>query len=321
MSAREVRTDPLTGDDVVLAEARRVERAPPRVIDPGPAHCPFCPGHEEATPPTIRQHPPHGAWVARAFPNKHPALQVEVSPTLGHDGPFEWMGGCGAHEVIVSCPEHAPLHTLPVDRTVHGLLLARERILDLRRDQRLRVLQWFRNHGTGGSASQPHPHAQVVGLPFVPERVRRIGDRARMHRDTTGRSLLGDVVEAELRFGRRVIATRGDLVAFCPFAPLSPFECWIAPRHPVGHWVDASEEVVADLGALLHELDRRLVAVLGDVPTRAALLGAWEGGAGEWHLRLSPHLLFPGALEVATAVAVHGVFPEEAASLLGASAV
>jgi UDPglucose--hexose-1-phosphate uridylyltransferase len=320
VSLREIRTDPVTGEDVILAEARRLERAPPRRPDPGAAHCPFCPGHESSTPPTLGQHPRSGPWVARAFANRAPALVVEAQPELGQTGPFEWMGGCGAHEVIVTAPEHAPAHTLPVDRTVRGLLLARERILDLRQDRRLRVLQWFRNQGAGGSASQPHPHAQVVGMPFVPERARRIAARARDHRAATGRSLLSDVVAAELRLGRRVLATRGRLVAFCPFAPSAPFECWIAPQEAIGHWADEREETVAHLGELLHDLDRRLAGVLGEVPTRAALLGAWEGGEGEWHLRLAPHLVWPGAFELGVGVAVHGVFPEESAGLLRAAA-
>ncbi|MCA9493005.1 MAG: hypothetical protein KC621_23905 [Myxococcales bacterium] len=313
---REIRSCPLTGVEVVLASARRVERAPPRPPEPDPSECPFCPGNEAATPPTIATRGGGGAWVARAFPNRAPALVVEQRPDRHREGPFERLAGTGAHEVVVCCPEHRALHELPAERSIDALLLARERILDLRRDPRLRVLQWFRNQGLGGSASQPHPHAQIVGLPFVPDRIRRLGARASEHRLRTGASLLQRVVEAESREGRRVVAEQGDLVALCPFAPAFPFEVWIAPRRPAGHWVDEGEEGVASLATLARDLEARMAAVLGDVPTRQALVGTAEGGEGGWWLRLAPHLASAGGLELATDTTVHGVFPEEAATAL-----
>lgn len=313
---REIRSCPLTGIEVVLAAARRVERAPPRPPEPDPADCPFCPGNESATPPTIATRGSAEAWVARAFPNRAPALVVEQRPDRHREGPFERLAGTGAHEVVVCCPEHRALHELPAERSIDAMLLARERILDLRRDARLRVLQWFRNQGLGGSASQPHPHAQIVALPFVPERVRRVAARASEHRLRTGEALLARVVEAEVREGRRIVAEEGELVAFCPFAPAFPFEVWVAPRRPSGHWVDEREEVVASLAVLTREVEARIAGLLGAIPTRLALVGPAEGGEGGWWLRVAPHLVSAGGLELATDTTVHGIFPEEAAAAL-----
>ena len=42
--------------------------------------CPFCPGHEEATPPQIRTFPNPdrpGQWLVRVVSNKFPALRIE----------------------------------------------------------------------------------------------------------------------------------------------------------------------------------------------------------------------------------------------------
>ncbi|MEO8034548.1 MAG: hypothetical protein ABI837_08945, partial [Acidobacteriota bacterium] len=48
--------------------------------------CPFCPGQESSTPPTLGAVEKDGRWLARAFANKYPASK--------------W------HEVVVDSPRH-----------------------------------------------------------------------------------------------------------------------------------------------------------------------------------------------------------------------
>ena len=75
--SRELRRDPLSGEDVIIATERVVERPPSPEHPLGPEQCPFCPGHESHTPPTIQAIERDGRWVARAFANRRPALVVE----------------------------------------------------------------------------------------------------------------------------------------------------------------------------------------------------------------------------------------------------
>src|SRR5689334_3986464 len=99
--------------------------------------CPFCPGNESATRPTIAAVVHDGRWVARAFANRMPALIVEEALEDRSHGPFQAVSGVGAHEVLVEAPEHVPLHRLPRRRTEDALGLAVARLRDLRRDLRL----------------------------------------------------------------------------------------------------------------------------------------------------------------------------------------
>jgi UDPglucose--hexose-1-phosphate uridylyltransferase len=318
---RELRRDPLTGDEVLLSEDRVLERVPRAPHALGPEDCPFCPGHESHTTTTIDQIERDGRWVARAFANRRPAVALEGVEGVVRDGIHERTGGIGAHEVLVEAPEHAPLHTLPVQRTIDALTLGVRRLHDLRNDTRLRTVQWFRNQGTGAGASQPHPHAQIVALPIVPRRIAALVAHSRDHFQRTGRALLEAVREADLQDQRRVLFHEGPVLAVCPFAPRHPFEVWLVPAAPGPSFADAIPHEVDAVARALHRVNRALAEVVGAAPTTTTALGAPSGedpaGLG-WHVRIAPRLVTPAGLEEATGLAVHAVFPERAADLLRA---
>ena len=317
---RLLRRDPLTGEEVVLSTERAVGRLPrfgPRV---DPSVCPFCPGHEEHTRPTIEAVHCDGAWSARAFANRRPALVVEEVLRGATDGVFQQVSGVGAHEVLVESSEHRPLHHQPVGRIEDAMGLAVRRLRDLRGDRRLRTLAWFRNHGEASGATQEHPHAQVVGLPLIPHRWARLAERSRAHLEATGTPLLRAVLEGEERDGRRIVGRWGPITAFCPFAPRHPFEVWLVARDPGPGLADATDAEISGLAAATAHVLRALERAVGpEVPYTAAALGAAEGvdpkGIG-WHIRIEPRLLVAGGLELGTGVGMHGVLPEDAARAL-----
>ena len=57
----------------------------------------------------------------------------------------------------------------------------RERILDLKRDQRIKCILVFKNHGAVAGASLEHSHDQMVALPIVPKRVSEEIDGAKAY--------------------------------------------------------------------------------------------------------------------------------------------
>ena len=164
---QELRTDELTGTCVIVVPGRAtrptVYSAPAAVPTPGvvPASCPFCPGHEAMTPPEVLASRPGGSaantpgWEIRVVPNKFPALQVEgTTVDREGDGMFDRMSGIGAHEVIIETPEHdRPLALLSEVEIERVLWAARERMLDLQRDFRLKYILIFKNHGAAAGAT------------------------------------------------------------------------------------------------------------------------------------------------------------------------
>src|SRR5204863_9959028 len=69
--------------------------------------CPFCPGHESATPPEVLAYRAPGTapntpgWTLRVVPNKFPALMIEGGLAREGEGIYDRMNGIGAHEVII----------------------------------------------------------------------------------------------------------------------------------------------------------------------------------------------------------------------------
>src|SRR5262245_41119478 len=82
---------------------------------PTESTCPFCPRNERLTGPEIyalRGNTPQNGpgWRVRVIANNFPALRIEEDNRRLEDGPlFRYMGGCGAHEVIIESPDHNTL--------------------------------------------------------------------------------------------------------------------------------------------------------------------------------------------------------------------
>jgi UDPglucose--hexose-1-phosphate uridylyltransferase len=95
-------------------------------------------------------------WTTRVIPAKFPALRVEGAPNRKAEGLYDKMNGTGAHEMIIESPEHN--HTLasaPLKRVEDLFWAFRDRVLDLRRDVRLRYILLFKNHGESAGAAPP----------------------------------------------------------------------------------------------------------------------------------------------------------------------
>ena len=160
---------------IATERARRpMDFAPEVVLPNGPEGCPFCPGHEDRTPPELFRSggSDDGPWTVRVVPNKFPALHADVEVHSAGEGIYDRMDGVGAHEVVIESPDHfAGLGTLPVAHVGEVLVAYRERLLALRKDTRLEYVLIFKNHGVAAGASLEHPHSQLIATPILPELV------------------------------------------------------------------------------------------------------------------------------------------------------
>src|SRR5215831_5436796 len=228
-SMPELRKDPVAGRWVIISTDRekrpsdfRLERA--AII--GREHCPFCPGHESFTPHEVLAYRQNGSapntpgWDVRVVPNKFPALQVEGTFDRVGEGMFDRMNGIGAHEVIVETPDHDRTLAAMSEPEIERVLWAyRERILDLKRDIRLRYILIFKNHGAAAGATLEHTHSQLIALPIVPDFVREEMDGARRHFAIKERCVFCDIARQDLADGRRLVFDNADIVALAPYAP------------------------------------------------------------------------------------------------------
>src|SRR5918999_4952970 len=210
----DLRKDPVTGRWVIISTERQKRPSDFQIetvtIKPDEL-CPFCEGHEDKTPPEILAYRNGSSgntrgWDVRVVPNKFPALRVEGELNREGEGLFDRMNGIGAHEVIIETPHHGKTLSTMSEPEIEKVFWAwRDRVLDLKRDIRLRHIVIFKNHGAAAGASLEHAHSQLIALPIVPDFVREELEGARRHYAAKERCVFCDIVHQELRDGRRVI--------------------------------------------------------------------------------------------------------------------
>jgi len=224
----ELRLDPFTRRWVVTGKRPVM----PDVHD-GSGLCPFCPGHEHLTPRPIREcRDASGAWTARVFHDRAPLFRVEGGTDRRAEGMFDLMNAVGAHEIVVETAQHGvTLAQIPEPQIAQTLEIFRERILDLKRDQRLRYVSIFKDQHPPSATLQGHSHSQVLGTPVLPQLLEIELRWSQAHFLKRERCIYCDALQQELQQETRVVDQTADFVAFCPFAARWSYELWVVPVH------------------------------------------------------------------------------------------
>ncbi len=315
----ELRLDPLSGRWVVVTSARAtrpyafLSRSAPVQHDTS-RPCPFCPGHEEATPPALETYGPSGNWLVRVVPNLYPAFEGDDPFVVVNRGPvFTQATAGGIHEVLVLSPDHDASWAMIGDEQA-GLVMAalRDRIEEHSQHPNLRYSQAIVNFGREAGASLEHPHGQLLGLSFVPRELAE--EQARFARFGGG-CLLCTTVEAEEAAGHRVIFADDRTVVICPFWSAVPYEMLVIPRGHSAHLYRSPTEDLVSVGRALKHSLRTLRDRLGDVAYNIVFHSApYRGNEPyHWHTHVWPKVTTIAGFEMGTGVAINIVAPEMAA--------
>jgi UDPglucose--hexose-1-phosphate uridylyltransferase len=309
------------------------------------ARCPFCEGREERTPPEVWANRPAGGepntagWLQRSVPNLYPALgtsderraasgerrqetgfsssvdPLAASPRGAEPDLFRAQPAAGAHEVIVSAPEHATSLAELSDESLRGAVGAwRER---MRAHPYASCVHLIVNEGPDAGASLEHSHAQLYALGFVPAEIARERERATAyHERTMGAHLLEDVATEEVRRRERLVAVDEETILVCPWASRAPFELRVIPRRPAPRFEDDEGGT-----AMIATAIRALAGALGALPQFNLWVRTAPRGADEfcWHVDIVPRLTIRAGFELGTGVEINVYSPERAADDLRAA--
>ena len=319
----EVRVDALTGLRTIVAPGRAgrphalaaVAPAPP--VDP--ATDPFAAGNEDRTPPALLEVPhPDGrpGWAVRVVPNLYPPLQDGApEPERSHKPDlFTATAATGASEVIVNAPD--PVQSL-ADLEAAQVALAVDTWRARMREhaESAAYVHLHVNEQAEGGATQPHTHAQLLALPFVPALVARERERFGAYAvRTMGGDLLSDLLQEEVRLRERIVAIDDEAVLIAPYASASPYRLMLVPRRGRERFEDAGPSGAA----LLHDALRRLTRRFGATPPLTLWVRTAPQGAERfcWHIDIAPRLAPLAGLELGTGVQLNPVAPEVAAAEL-----
>jgi UDPglucose--hexose-1-phosphate uridylyltransferase len=231
------------------------------------------------------------------------------------------MNGIGAHEVIIETPHHDRTMALMSEPELAQVLWAyRERMLDLKRDIRLRHILVFKNHGAAAGATLEHTHSQLIALPIVPDFVREEIDGAHRHFSIKERCVFCDIIRQDLTDGRRIILENSDVVAIAPYAPRFAFETWLLPKHHGARFEEAPrhdyESLARALKAILQRMDRALEQPAYNLIVHTSPFAEDTGDVYHWHVEILPKLTRVAGFEWGTGFYINPTPPEEAARVL-----
>ncbi len=325
----ELRKDPITGRWVIIATDRAkrpADFAREQVIPHGSRFCPFCPGHESKTPPEVLAYRPSGppnseGWTLRVVPNKFPALRVEGELQREGDGLYDKMTGIGAHEVIIETPDHMATLSDVEEKRIEDLFWAfRDRVLDLKKDERLRYVLFFKNHGESAGASLEHTHSQLIALPVVPKRVLEELEGAKKYFDYKERCVYCDIIRQELSSNTRLVLETDHFVVVCPYAPRFPFETWVIPKLHQSHAETLTAHVTQNLASVMRSALRRIDKALERPPynfvMHTAPLQESSNPHYHWHIEIIPKLTRVAGFEWGSGFYINPTPPEESAKFL-----
>ena len=325
----ELRFNPLLARWITVAVERAsrpsdfVPRRLPVENEPG-RPCPFCPGHEESTPPALESYGPKGRWQVRVVPNLYPAFAGSgpLQPTE-HSPLHRCAPATGIHEVLVLSPHHR-LSWADLSDAQAGLVMAaiRDRVEDHAHQLGVEYTQVIVNHGREAGASIEHPHGQLLGIPFVPgdldEELANFAAYRTSGEGETGRGLLQAVVSEEQRRGERVVIDDERVAVLSPYWSGSPYELLVVPNRPTAHLDRAAPGDLAATGRVLRDVLSRLRALLGDIAYNLVFHTAPHRLEPEfcWHVHVLPKTATAAGFEQGTGVRINVVSPERATQQL-----
>ena len=260
----QLRHDPLSGRDVIVATGRAARPTTFAAIDRRPrrrrASARSVPGNEPKTPPEVARtgggEPDAPGWQVRAFPNLYPIVE--------------------AHEVVVLSPDHRSFAELDDDEAVEVFTLLRDRVhahLEAGHVYGVAII----NHLKAAGASIAHPHAQVFALDVVPhavdEAVARVRDAgvdlvhadARRRASSSSRRTDGVTVVVPARRRRRRTCSASRTTT--PGARFDLADDAVLAAIAVAHARRAAHACATALGDVPYNLVVHTAPAPADVPT------------------------------------------------------
>lgn len=181
----------------------------------------------------------------------------------------------------------------------------------------------FENRGSEIGVTEPHPHGQIYGYPFVTSRTSSMLASAAEFQSRTGKNLFDAVVANEAENSIRTVVHSDHWIAFVPFAARWPYEIHLYPLRRVPDFQALTDIERDELAVVYLDLLGRFDRLF---PKPAPYIAAWHqapltGDRSDFafHLELFTSRRGPDKLkylagsESAMDVFVGDIIPEEAA--------
>ena len=325
----EIRQNIVTRDWVIIATERAkrpedfVKREQAKKDIPAfRKDCPFCPGNEDKTPDEIFRIGSGEQWQIRVIPNKFAALSREGKLERKIEGTKRVISGIGIHEVVVETPQHnLTTALLEKDQIKNIFKTYKERYNTIyQKDERIKLVTIFKNHGEGAGTSLEHPHSQIIGTPVTPTHIRYRDEEALRYFDDTGECVFCKVLKDELNDGARIILETKYFISFIPYAALSPFHTWVFPKNHSSCFGTTPDEKMDDLAEIMKGTLGKIYYGLDNPDYNYVIRSNSEDGTNlehfHWYISIVPRISKMAGFELGSGMFINASLPEESAKFL-----
>ncbi len=330
MGKQELRQNKITQEWVVYSPARssrpRETTESGNESPPLPAYdheCPFCAGNEDQLPQIITEHdhPSEKHWQIRVVPNKYPAVTPRGNNSRRRDGFYLSMPGYGKHEVIIESSQHnQKMHRMSKDEIKQILQSYQNRFNHHSKNQKIKIILPFRNHGPNAGTSLRHPHSQLMALGVIPRHVRFREDQARRYFDKWGHCIYCDIIDQEKAAPKRIITEKEHYLSFVPYAAETPYQIWMLPKHHRSNIGNISSEELGELAEVVLDSLGRLHAHLDDLDYNFVIHNSSHPSIDlpehHWFFEIKPRLTSRAGFEIGSGMRVNPSLPEQDAARL-----
>lgn len=285
--------------------------------------CPFDLGKEEFTPHEITRISQDGKWKCRVVPNLYNALSIEAPLQSTRDSFFEKASGFGAHEVVIETPNHdKQIWDYDYNDLINYFTILQERVINLKKDDRLAYLSVFKNQGEEAGASMSHSHSQIIGLPFLPKKIKENLEYQKEYFKAHNRALFDDILYEELAYGKNIIAQNSEFVLYCPYASSFAFEVKIVSKKRLSSLSEFTKSDLSALCDITKEYFSKFYATLGDVAFNMIINNAPYKDYNEdtknyfrFNIEIKPRIYKEAGFKQNTDIKINVVLPETATKI------
>ena len=285
----EIRKDYLQ-DKYALISPRRGKRPGDEVA------CPFCPSGL-AKQLVIKKY--GRPWKVAVIKNLYPAFTTKNKAAYGRQ------------EVIVETPDHdRQFYGLPVADISEIIKVYGERVLEMKKDKRIKYILVFKNFGQSAGASKIHEHSQIIGTNFISPYLNDKTDKEHRYQAQTGRCVYCDIIKKEEKGPRKIFSDK-NIFVFAPYASQHAYEARIFPRR---HLDNVADLTVSERESIAFALKIILTAVgTLKVPYNFYMHERVMDRDQHFYIKITPRGAHWAGVELGTGLIINPVAPETAA--------
>ena len=322
-SVSELRRDLVTGNWIVVAKGRSARpkaREREKETEDPIETCPFEDPKASGNADPVLIYRDGEDWSLQVIPNKYPAFFGQGCPTISKVGPYSVQDGLGYHEVIITRDHSKHLALLPAEKVTEVLRAYKERYLSLKKEECVKYISIFHNHGRGAGASLTHPHSQLVAIPILPSDIRRSLSGASSFYKKHGKCVHCAMLDFEREDKKRIIFENKDFIAICPFISRDAYEVRVFPNEHSAYFEETGEAGISSLSEIFQEVLVSFYKNLENPPYNFYLHTAPIDGDRypeyHWHFEILPKTEIGAGFEMGTGIEISTIEPEKAAEML-----